>query len=122
MGSNTNDDLLMALTKFMDSLTDEQRKLIQAQFLKDLYRNLGVNDKITDGTVEKLLRYAFFGRCLSFQAALGYHGEKASRTLTSKTAWLLLSVRNAALSYAFVLVSKGPHAPSGGEIDINKPG
>ena len=123
LGSNTNDDVLMVMAKFMDSLTEEHRSFMGTQYLKDLYRNLGVTDKITDGqVVDKLMRYALFGRCLSFQAAIGYLGEKGGRTLTSKTAWLLMSIRNVALSYAFVLVSKGPHAAAGGDTDINKPG
>ena len=128
MGSNPTDDLLMTMWQFESQLSEEQRKLMEAQFLKDLYRTLGILDKCADSTIDRLIRFTPLGRALSMQGALGNEDERHSKsgsTLTCKVAFTFQSLRLIALSLSFSVIpntKSGQQTSTPADMDINKPG
>lgn len=118
-GSNTNDDLLMAMQSLTQNMSESQRNELQTRFLIDIYRVFGFYDKLLDiSQLDKTIRAPTSARCLSLQAAIGNRGEKLSRTLPSKVAYTALSMRNFALSFTMAFARNS----AASEQEINKPG
>ena len=123
MGNSTNDDLIMVLYRFLQQLPNDHRRQIEQQCLKDSYKALHAIGLLVDATPDKIIRFPPFARCLSLQAALGYHGEKKNRSLGSKVATVVMNLRFIAVSFGFALMAKpNPNVPGGAELDINRPG
>lgn len=122
MGNNPTDDLLMTMWHFGQQYPENQRKHMEINFMKDLYRTLGISERFTDGNMDRLIRFTPLGRALSMQGALGYQRTRSTRwSLTSKVAFTLQSLRLIALSLSFALLPRSSQAPNA-ELEINKPG
>ena len=122
MGNNPTDDLLMTMWHFGQQYPMAQRKQMDVQFMRDIYRTLNFVDKCTETNMERLVRFTPLSRALSMQGALGYQSDRSIRwSLTSKVAFTLQSLRLIALSLSFAL---SPKTPAGGsqELEINRPG
>ena len=123
MGNSTNDDLIMILYHFLLQLPKDQRRQVEQQCLRDSYKALQAVAVLVDAVIDKIIRFPPLVRCLSLQAALGYHGEKRGRSLGSKVASILMNMRFIAVSFGFALMVKpNPNVPGGAELDINRPG
>ena len=123
--NNNNDDLLLTMQDYMNRLPNDeslaQRHKTEQDFLRDLYRTLGVNlNQSTDPQSDKLLRNPMLQRCLSLQAALGNRSDKEPRSVISKVAWVMMNLRMIALTFAFAFAKSG-NAPEGGS-ELSKPG
>ena len=121
MGNNPTDDLLMTMWHFGQQYLSPQRKEMEINFMKDLYRTLGFLDKCADPNTDRVLRFPPLGRALSMQGALGCQSEKSTRwSLTSKVAFTLQSLRLIALGLSFAIILKPGQTTT--DLDINKPG
>ena len=124
MGNNPTDDLLMTMWYFEQQFPIDQRRQIEENFMRDLYKTLEFHKKCTETSMEILVRYTPLGRALSMQGALGYQRDKSTRwSMTSKVAFTLQSLRLIAITLAFAPGKSGP-SPQGGppDFDMNKPG
>ncbi len=128
-GNSTNDDIVMTMSQFMGQLTEEQKVSLHNTFMRDMYRVLGLEDKLIDmRQFEKTIRTGMITRCWSMQSALGNYGDKYKRTMPSKLAWVALNLRHIATAYMMAFNANRPPngavAPSAAppEPDINRPG
>ncbi|KAI9840522.1 MAG: mediator complex subunit [Thelocarpon superellum] len=90
---------------------------VLSQFQRALSLNL---DYTVDPQHERLFRNPFFQQYLSMQHSMGYRGDREHRTLTSKSAWITLQLRNVARTFAYSLNSGAKGGP-GSESDYTRP-
>ena len=101
---------------------DELRSRITNDFLSEIYKVLDVNlDWVIDPQSDRLLRHNMVQRSLSLQAALGFTDRNETRTLSSKLAWTLLSLRVVSLTFAFAY-AKTSNTTGASETELSKPG
>ena len=101
---------------------DDLRSKVTNDFLSEIYKVLDVNlDWVMDHQPDKLLRHNMVQRSLSLQAALGFTDCNETRSLSSKLAWTLLSLRVVSLNFAFAFV-KTSNTTGGSETELSKPG
>ena len=101
---------------------DDLRSKITNDFLSEIYKVLDVNlDWVIDPQPDKLLRHNMVQRSLSLQAALGFTDRNETRSLSSKLAWTLLSLRVVSLTFAFAF-AKTSNTTGGSETELSKPG
>ena len=126
--NNNTDDLVMVMQQFLHELPShtspesiDLRSKMRTEFLSELYRVLEINlDRVLDPQSDKLLRHQTLQRGLSLQAALGFTGRNETRSLSSKLAWTMTSLRIISLTF-FLAFAKSSSA-QGSETELSKPG
>ena len=122
--TSNSDDLLLVMQLFMRQLASEAAIDSQAvvtkleeDFLRELYKALGVNLDYALVDHQRLLRHPLIQKCFSMQAALSFRGETEKKSLTSKIAIALSNLRMISMMFQFAFAPRNP-----GEAEINKPG
>ena len=113
---------MMALTHFWErSLGEHQKGFIQ-QCVQEVFRLFYLTDRLEQPQIDRLIRSHPFWICTSLQYSCGYRGEGQHRSLSSKIAWSVLSLRTISHAFGFAMQNKPNSASGGVDLDINKPG
>lgn len=130
MTPTTADDVLATMQLFIGQFLNQQ---LNPDFTSSLDSSIAFNNKIVNrvysvlgvqhdyGLIDEpdqLRRNAFFQRCLSMQAALGFSGVRLLRPITGMMALTLLELKHFALTFSFTMSKKPPN----NESELNKPG
>ena len=121
VSSPPTDDLLMTMWEFERQLTEEQRKIMECQFMKDLYQVLQITEKCTDSNIDAYIKLPALGKTASMQASLSVRvitGGGLQWTRSGKIALTIQSLRIIALSLSF----SRANLQKGQDIDLHRPG
>lgn len=117
------EDLLMVLTHFRERSLGEQHEGFMEQCVQEVFRLFNLTEKLEQPQIDRLIRSQPFWLGTSLQYSCGYQGERQNRSLSSKIAWSVLSLRTISHAFGFAMQNKPTPSASGGvDLDINKPG
>jgi hypothetical protein len=118
---HTMDDILYTTHELKTQLPPDQSMQLEHSLLKDLYKVLNVKvDVPPDPNGDIILRNQYMQRILSVQASIGEKSVLGPRSLPSKVAWVVLNLREIALTMAFSYLKPAGSTEQG--TDLNKPG